>query len=107
MAPTPQKDDVSESIMDDMTVKDASVLQIDISVADDVSAMGVSNNGNSDVMAAFGGFLDKRKRDKGMQRNTDMSQIDGMVNNLDSDIANMMMLSARKKRGIKKDDEGD
>ena len=35
-----------------------------------------------------------------------MSQIDGMVNNLDSDIANMMMLSARKKRGIKKDDEG-
>ena len=44
-----------------------------------------------DVMADFGGFLEKRKKDRNMQRNTMMSQIDGLVNNLNSDIDRMMV----------------
>ena len=44
-----------------------------------------------DIMADFGGFLDKRKKDRNMQRNTMMSQIDGLVNNLNSDIDRMMV----------------
>ena len=42
-------------------------------------------------MADFGGFLEKRKKDRNMQRNTMMSQIDGLVNNLNSDIDKMMV----------------
>ncbi len=37
-------------------------------------------------MADFGGFLEERKRSKNMARNTEMSQIDGLVSNLRTDI---------------------
>lgn len=43
-----------------------------------------------DVMASFGGFLEKRKKDKQMGRNSMMSEIDGLVNNLNTDIKTMM-----------------
>lgn len=48
-------------------------------------------------MADFGGFLEERKRSKNMARNTEMSQIDGLVSNLRTDI-DQMMLTARKKK---------
>ncbi len=48
-------------------------------------------------MADFGGFLEERKRSKNMARNTEMSQIDGLVSNLRSDI-DQMMITARKKK---------
>ena len=70
----------------------------DISV--DLSQVGL--NPGHDVMADFGGFLEKRKRDKKMERNSMMSQIDGLVNNLHSDIDKMMMSARGKKKAQKK-----
>lgn len=55
-----------------------------------------------DVMADFGGFLEKRKRDKNMERNTMMSQIDGLVSNLHTDLDNMM----DKKNAKRKERQG-
>ena len=52
-----------------------------------------------DVMADFGGFLEKRKKDKNMQRTTEMSQIDGLVTNLRSDLDKMMHTNRSKKQG--------
>ena len=51
---------------------------------------------NTDVMDAFGGFLDKRKKDRNMQRNTEMSQVDHLVKTLQSDI-DLMMIDEKKK----------
>jgi len=48
-------------------------------------------------MADFGGFLEKRKKDKNMQRTTEMSQIDGLVTNLKSDLDKMMHTNRSKK----------
>ena len=49
--------------------------------------MDVSNlQPGHDLMASFDGFLNKRARDRDMQRDTMMSQIDGLVNNLNADI---------------------
>lgn len=62
----------------------------------DMSAMGLQPG--EDVMADFGGFLEKRKKDKNMERNTMMSHIDGLVNNLDDDIAKMMMAKETNRR---------
>lgn len=45
--------------------------------------MVVSEN---DVMADYTGFLEKRKQEKGMQRNTEMSQLDGMVSSLRNEV---------------------
>ena len=56
-----------------------------------------------DVMADFGGFLEKRKKDKNMQRNTMMSQIDGMVSNLQEDMGTLME-SARRRKNLRKND---
>ena len=50
-----------------------------------------------DVMASFGGFLEKRKKDKQMARNSMMSEIDGLVTNLHTDINKMMETSKRIK----------
>jgi len=50
-------------------------------------------------MADFGGFLEKRKKDKNMQRTTEMSQIDGLVTNLRSDLDKMMHTNRSKKQG--------
>lgn len=55
--------------------------------------------GDVDVMADFGGFLEKRKKDKNMQRTTEMSQIDGLVTNLRSDLDKMMHTNRSKKQG--------
>ena len=44
-----------------------------------------------DIMADFGGFLNERKKARNMERNTMMSQIDGLVNNLNSSIDKMMV----------------
>lgn len=58
---------------------------------DDVS-VDISLNNTSqltsgrDVMASFGGFLEKRKKDKRMARDSMMSEIDGLVSNLHTDI---------------------
>ena len=41
-------------------------------------------------MADFDGFLERRKKERNMERSTEMSQIDGMVNNLNFDIDKMM-----------------
>lgn len=35
-----------------------------------------------DIMEDFGGYLDARKRENKMPRDTDMSQLDGLVSNL-------------------------
>ena len=67
-----------DTTMDDMSV--------------DISQMAYTPG--HDVMADYGGFLEKRKKDRNLQRNSMMSQIDGLVNNLTSDIDKMMM-SAR------------
>ena len=48
-------------------------------------------------MASFGGFLEKRKKDKQMARNSMMSEIDGLVTNLHTDINKMMESSKRIK----------
>ena len=50
-----------------------------------------------DVMADLHGFLEKRKKDRNMQRNTMESQINGMVANLRTDIDKMMLESERRK----------
>ena len=71
-----------ESVFDDLSV--------------DISAMGLQPG--EDVMADFGGFLEKRKKDKNMERNTMMSHIDGLVNNLDNDIAKMMTAKETNRR---------
>ena len=68
----------------------------DLSV--DMSAMAYTPN--HDVMADYGGFLEKRKKDRNLQRNSMMSQIDGLVNNLHSDIDKMMMSARGKKKAI-------
>ena len=57
--------------------------------------MSIDVSTNRDVMASFGGFLEKRKRDKHMARNSMMSEIDGLVTDLHSDI-NKMMESSKK-----------
>jgi hypothetical protein len=49
-------------------------------------------------MADFGGFLEERKRNKNMARNTEMSQIDGLVTNLRSDIDQMMHTSRKNRK---------
>ena len=48
-------------------------------------------------MADFGGFLERRKKEKNLQRNTEMSAIDGLVNNLQGDM-NKVLESARRRR---------
>lgn len=50
-----------------------------------------------DVMADLHGFLQKRKRDRNMQRNTIESQISGLVLNLRTDIDKMMLENERRK----------
>ena len=45
---------------------------------------------SEDVMASYGGFLDMRKRDRNMARNTEMSQLDNLVTNLRTDIDGIM-----------------
>lgn len=67
----------------------------------DVSMMGLKPG--EDVMADFGGFLEKRKKDRGMERNTMMSQIDGLVSNLDSDINQMLMTKESTRRKMNKE----
>jgi len=47
-------------------------------------------------MDAFGGFLEKRKKDRNMQRSTEMSQVDHLVKTLQSDI-DIMMIDEKKK----------
>jgi len=74
ISPDPKDDYDQDSIFDDVSI--------------DASVGGL--NPGEDVMADFGGFLDKRKKDRGMARNTMMSQIDGLVSNLNSDIFTMM-----------------
>ena len=37
-------------------------------------------------MASYGGFLDMRKRDRNMARNTEMSQLDNLVTNLHTEM---------------------
>ena len=55
MEPTPQKDFDQDTVMDDMSV-------VEVSAMEEVSHLGP----NEDVMADFGGFLEKRKKDKNM-----------------------------------------
>lgn len=50
-----------------------------------------------DIMQDFGGFLDKRKKDKRMERNTMMSDIDGLVSNLNADLTSMMTTEQKEK----------
>ena len=50
-----------------------------------------------DIMEDFGGFLEKRKKDKHMERNTMMSQIDGLVSNLNADLTSMMTTQQKEK----------
>ena len=49
-------------------------------------------------MASFGGFLEKRKKDKQMGRNSMMSEIDGLVNNLNTDIKTMMEKTSKLRK---------
>ena len=67
------------------SIEDESIYDESVDISCSVLAPG------QDIMADFGGFLDMRKRDRNMQRNTMMSQIDGLVNNLNSDIDKMMV----------------
>jgi hypothetical protein len=61
----------------------------DVSV--DVSVHNTSQMASGrDIMASFGGFLEKRKKDKHMARDSMMSEIDGLVSNLHTDIDKMM-----------------
>ena len=60
----------------------------------DASVLGLKPG--EDVMADLGGFLEKRQKDRNMERSTMMSQIDGLVNNLDSDIAQMLAKETKK-----------
>lgn len=46
-------------------------------------------------MADYTGFLEKRKQEKGMERSTEMSQLDGMVSNLRNEV-DQVIRSARK-----------
>ena len=48
-------------------------------------------------MASFGGFLEKRKKNKNMGRDSMMSEIDGLVSNLHTDIDKMMHSSRQIK----------
>ena len=41
-------------------------------------------------MADYGGFLERRKRERNMARNTEMSQLEGLVTNLRTDIDGLM-----------------
>ena len=82
----------------------ATPAEMEVSVLDDmsvdVSIQGGAANASMrshDVMASFGGFLEKRKKDKHMQRDSMMSEIDGLVTDLHSDINKMMESSKRIK----------
>ena len=82
---TPKAPEIEEeSFMEDLSV--------------DVSQMALQPG--EDIMADFGGFLDNRKKEKNMARNTMMSQIDGLVTSLDSDLSKIMEAkeSARKNK---------
>ena len=81
--PTPAEE---VSVLDDMSV--------DISIQGGAANTSMRSN---DVMASFGGFLEKRKKDKHMQRDSMMSEIDGLVTDLHSDINKMMESSKRIK----------
>ena len=48
-------------------------------------------------MADFGGFLEKRKKDRNIQRDTMMSQVDKLVKTLHSDIDHMMESKKKNK----------
>ena len=48
-------------------------------------------------MADFRGFLERRKRERNMQRNTMESQINGLVNSLHTDLDKMMMANEKRK----------
>ena len=89
ISPDPKDDYDQDSIFDEVSI-DAS--QIDLKPGED-------------VMADFGGFLEKRKKDRGMARNTMMSQIDGLVSNLNSDITTMMEQQSTRMHHQKKQQE--
>lgn len=50
-----------------------------------------------DVMADLHGFLEKRKKDKNMQRYTVESQVNGLVRNLRSDVDKIMLENEKRK----------
>lgn len=80
-----------ESIIDDnMTMISTSVIGVGAVTAN-------QRFSNHDVMADLHGFLEKRKRDRNMQRNTMESQISGLVSNLRTDIDKMMLENERRK----------
>ena len=56
------------------------------------------NAADGDVMADYDGFLEMRKKDRNMQRNTMMSQVDKLVKTLHSDIDRMLESEKRKRR---------
>ena len=50
-----------------------------------------------DIMADFRGFLERRKLERNMERNTMESQINGLVNNLHTDLDKMMMTKEKRR----------
>ena len=77
LSPSPKYDYDQDSILDD----------IDMSL--DISSLRVLEPG-VDVMADFGGYLQTRQKERNIPRNTMMSQIDGLVSNLNTDVDKIM-----------------
>jgi len=71
----------------------------------DQSSMRITNT-THDVMDDYTGFLERRKLERGMQRNTEISQLDGMISSLKHDVERVLD-SARRDQHKRKEGKED